>query len=77
MMVSRVQPCDIALEDFRLYFRQRDLLCLPLDPALRAGGFEELGRCADHILVDRERLLLGSHQDYYNVVVVVVAATYC
>jgi hypothetical protein len=27
--------------------------------------------------VDRERLLLGSHQDYYNVVVVVVAATYC
>lgn len=72
-MFSGAQPCEIALEVFRLHFRQTDLLLLSLDPALGARSFEKFGRGADYILVDYERLFLAAHKDRDNAVVVVAA----
>jgi hypothetical protein len=65
-----VDPVDTGLEVEGEYLGQFDELLLSLDPALRAGGFEELGFCGDGVFVDGEPLLFLTDEYRYRVFVV-------
>jgi hypothetical protein len=65
-----VDPVDVGLEVEGEYLGQFDELLLSLDPALRAGGFEELEFCGDGVFVDGEPLLFLADEYRYRVFVV-------
>lgn len=63
--MSAIDPGEVTLKYRSLHVRQCDILLFALDPALRAGGCEKFGPCADDVFVDEERLLTrpNKHSD--------------